>query len=101
MVWGRLRDRALALQRRNAERARRDAEVKAMRALQKLVRNGNSTAVSIPRPILFYLGWLPGESIVLEVLDDKSLRVRRPCDRDFAPLGAPQMLSNDPRAGKP
>jgi antitoxin component of MazEF toxin-antitoxin module len=33
-----------------------------MRALQKLTRNGNATAVTIPRAILHTLGWLPGES---------------------------------------
>ena len=35
------------------------------RALQKLVRNGNSTAVALPRPLLFYLGWLPGEAVIV------------------------------------
>lgn len=66
-----------------------------MRALQKLVKNGNSTAVSIPRPILIHLGWLPGEQVVMEVLEDKSIRVRRPCERDIAPLGAPRLVYDD------
>jgi antitoxin component of MazEF toxin-antitoxin module len=48
-----------------------------MRSHQKLVRNGNSTQVTIPRPILTHLGWLPGEMIVVELLEDKSLRVFR------------------------
>ena len=63
-----------------------------MRALQKLVGNGNATAVSIPRAMLFYLGWLRGEHVVLELLEDDSIRVRRPCERDFAPLGPPKLL---------
>lgn len=67
-----------------------------MRALQKLVRNGNSTGVMIPRPILIYLGWLPGEQIVIEVLEDKSLHVRRPCERDVAPLGPPKLIYDAP-----
>ncbi len=63
-----------------------------MRALQKLCRNGNSTAVSIPRALLHTVGWLPGESIIIELLEDQSLRIRRPVERDFAPLGAPRVL---------
>jgi len=46
-----------------------------MRSHQKLVRNGNSTQVTIVRPMLTFLGWLPGELIVVELLEDKSLHV--------------------------
>jgi antitoxin component of MazEF toxin-antitoxin module len=99
--WGTLRDRAIAQQRQRSERERRDAEVNAMRALQKLVRNGNATAISIPRTMLYYLGWLPGESIILEVMEDKAVRVRRPCAEDFAPLGASRMLPDNPQPPKP
>lgn len=67
-----------------------------MRALQKLTRNGNATGVSIPRALLAALGWLPGESVIIEMLEDKSIRVRRPVARDFAPMGAPQILQDDP-----
>lgn len=48
-----------------------------MKALQKLVRNGNSTHVAIPRQVLIFLGWLPGEPVVLEVLEDKSIRLSK------------------------
>lgn len=72
-----------------------------MRAIQKLVRNGNSTAVSIPRPLLIHIGWLPGESVVLELLEDKSIRIRRPQERDFAPIGAPRIVQDDPAVVKP
>jgi len=67
-----------------------------MRALQKLVRNGNSTAVAIPRPFLITLGWLPGESVVLEILEDRSVRVRRPTERDFAPSHPPRLVYDEP-----
>lgn len=59
-----------------------------MRALQKLVRNGNSTQVTIPRPALFWLGWLPGEAVILEVLENKSLLIRRPASDEFLPTRA-------------
>jgi len=67
-----------------------------MRALQKLVKNGNSTAVSIPRPLLVHMGWLPGESIIIELLEDNTLRLRRPVERDFAPKGAPRLWHDAP-----
>jgi hypothetical protein len=54
-----------------------------MRALQKIVRNGSSTHVAIARPLLIHLGWLPGESVIVELLEDDTLRVRRPCADDF------------------
>ncbi len=49
-----------------------------MRALQKLVRNGNTTHVAIIRPLLVHLGWLPGEAVVVEVQEDYSLRIYKP-----------------------
>lgn len=67
-----------------------------MRALQKLTRNGNSTAITIPRTLLHALGWLPGESVIIELLEDRSIRIRRPVERDFAPIGAPRLLADDP-----
>lgn len=54
-----------------------------MRALQKLVRNGNSTQFTIPRALLIELGWLPGESVIVELLEDGALRLRRPVPEDF------------------
>lgn len=72
-----------------------------MRALQKLVRNGNATGISIPRALLLHLGWLPSENVIIELLEDNSLRVRRPVERDFAPLGAPKMMADAPGAVKP
>lgn len=72
-----------------------------MRALQKLVRNGNATAVAIPRPFLMHLGWLPGQAIVLELLEDKSVRVRLPVARDFAPIGPPRLVYDNVETVKP
>lgn len=63
-----------------------------MRALQKLCRNGNATSVTIPRPILIHLGWLPGNFVVVELLEDKSLRVRPQHDGEFAPSTVPRLF---------
>jgi antitoxin component of MazEF toxin-antitoxin module len=64
-----------------------------MRVLMKLVRNGNSTQITIPHMVRTHLGWLAGEGMILEVMPDESLRIRRPDARDFAPRGMqPQHL---------
>lgn len=56
-----------------------------MRALQKLVQNGNSTQVTIPRTALLWLGWLPGESVIFEVTEQKTVVIRRPAENEFLP----------------
>lgn len=62
-----------------------------MRCLQKLVRCGNATHFTIPRALLLWLGWLPGEQVIIEALEDRSIRVRRPTADDFAPKGVPSL----------
>jgi antitoxin component of MazEF toxin-antitoxin module len=66
-----------------------------MRAEQKLVRNGSATGVTIPKVILIHLGWLPGERIVVELLEDKTIRLRRPDERDYGPIKAPRMIYDE------
>lgn len=39
-----------------------------------------------------HLGWLPGQAVILELLEDGSMRVRKPIERDFAPIAAPRMV---------
>jgi antitoxin component of MazEF toxin-antitoxin module len=68
-----------------------------MRALQKLVRNGNSTGFTIPRTLLIRLGWLPGQAIIVEEAEGNVLVVRRPNERDFGPVVMPRVLDGDPR----
>lgn len=72
-----------------------------MRAVQKLVRNGNSTQITIPRSILIHLGWIQGQLVVLDVLEDKSIVVRVPCERDFAPPRLLPTVYLDPPTVKP
>ena len=72
-----------------------------MRAIQKIIRNGNSAMVTIPRPLLIHLEWLPGETLILELLEDKSIRIRRPTERDFAPVQRPQIIFETPLEVKP
>lgn len=54
-----------------------------MLAIQKLVHNGSSTQVTIPRAMLNVLGWMPGSIIAVEYQPDHSLKIRKPRERDF------------------
>ena len=67
-----------------------------MRAMQKLVRNGNSTQITIPRAVLIHLGWLPGQPVILELLEDNSLHIRLPVLADIAPIGRPRLVFGEP-----
>jgi antitoxin component of MazEF toxin-antitoxin module len=70
-----------------------------MRAQQKLTQKGNSFGFSIPKQMLVFLGWLPGESFIVELTDDRSVLIRRVTERDLAPIGPPRMLDRGlPRA---
>ena len=63
-----------------------------MKALVKLSRNGNSSTITIKGPILRSLGWLPGRYILVEILEDKTLRVRPPTEADITALqSAPRL----------
>lgn len=64
-----------------------------MRALQKLVANGNSTQVTIQRALLAWLGWLPGEAVIVEVTEDKTVIIRKPAPNEFlTPHARPVVL---------
>jgi antitoxin component of MazEF toxin-antitoxin module len=72
-----------------------------MRAVQKLTRNGNATAVSIPRAFLFKLNWVPGRSVVVELTENcDAIVVRLPREADFG-LVPPPSLSYAPDPVKP
>ena len=66
-----------------------------MRVLQKLVRCGNATHVSVPRPMLTWLGWLPGERVIVELLEDKTVRLRMPAPDEFAMRGLRPVALDD------
>lgn len=46
-----------------------------LRAIQKIVKNGNSFQVTIPRPMLFALGLMPGEFVRITQTGDKSFLI--------------------------
>ncbi len=62
-----------------------------MKALLKLTRNGNATMVCVPRRALAWLGWLQGQIVCVEVLEDKSLHVRKPTIADMSAKKPPNL----------
>lgn len=72
-----------------------------MKAVQKLVRNGNATYVAIPRPMLMFCDLVPGQLVIVDVLEDKSLHVRLPRDGEFAPHRPVRLVFDEPSTVKP
>lgn len=62
----------------------------------KLTRNGNATTITIPRTIRTALGWVPGDRMVLEVLDESSILVRQMRPSDVGPPRVPRIVFDDP-----
>lgn len=71
------------------------------RVLQKLCKHGNATAICLPRFVLYDLGWVSGQAVMVEILEDRSVRLRLPCAQDFAPIANGRILSGAPVVGKP
>lgn len=58
-----------------------------MKVACKLVRNGNSTQVCIPRRVLAALRWNAGDQVILEMTDIDSITVRPPRIADLRVAG--------------
>lgn len=56
-----------------------------MRYLQKIVQNGNSSQVTLGRALMAWCDLVPGQAIIVEALEDKSIRVRAPGPNEFLP----------------
>ena len=59
-----------------------------MRLLTKLQRCGCSVHVTIPKQALAWLGWVEGEPILFELLEDHTVAYRKPNADDFTPKRA-------------
>ena len=54
-----------------------------VKLLRKLVRNGNSTQITIPPQVLEYLGWRSGMPVIVELTAAKTIEVRPPTVADM------------------
>lgn len=70
-----------------------------MRLTMKLQKRGNSVCLSIPRYMLAHLGWLCGDTVVEELLEDKTLRVRPLNDPAFRPIPIPRLIPPEGESG--
>jgi antitoxin component of MazEF toxin-antitoxin module len=61
--------------------------------LLRLVKNGNSTHVVIPRGFLRSLAWNTGEQVAVELLEDGTLCVRQATVRDLRASGHRPMVA--------
>lgn len=59
-----------------------------MKILCKLVRNGGSTQVTIPKPILGHLRWRAGGSVVMELTPANTIELRPATVSDVPTPGA-------------
>jgi antitoxin component of MazEF toxin-antitoxin module len=66
------------------------------RAIQKLVRNGSSTQITLPRWILVPLGWLPGTDVVVELTENNAILITPLEDPRFKPKNARRVVQDEP-----
>ncbi len=67
-----------------------------MRALQKIVQQGNSAIVTIPRQLMNSLGWRPGDLVILTSNSDDALHVQLWRDPKSAQGRSPGILPDAP-----
>ena len=66
-----------------------------MKAEVKIVRNGNAAGINIPRQVLIRLGWIPGQRVICELLEDNTLRLRDVRIEDFH-VGRARVVYDEP-----
>jgi antitoxin component of MazEF toxin-antitoxin module len=54
-----------------------------MRYIRQLVRNGNSTQVTMPKDLLLYLRWCCGDAVAVELTARGTVEVRRATPQDL------------------
>lgn len=72
-----------------------------MKAIQKIVRQGNSAMVTIPRQMMFAAGLLPGALIVWELLEDRTLHLHEWRDNTYQQNTTPRIISGAPEKVTP
>lgn len=72
-----------------------------MKAVQKIVRNGNSAQITIPRQLLFELGLRPGDLIELSSDGSGLVSFRAWANREYANTRSPGVMPDVPLPMKP
>lgn len=63
----------------------------AVKFIRQLVRNGNSTQVTMPRDLLLFLRWQTGDGVVVELTERGSIEIRRVTPNDMTTERVPSM----------
>lgn len=63
-----------------------------MRYVQKIVRNGNSAQVTLPRHLMAWCELILGQAVIVETLEDKSIRIRALRENDLMPAHPPRIV---------
>lgn len=63
-----------------------------LKAVQRIVKNGTSCQVTIPRPILFALEWKPGDFVELNLTEDGTLFIREFRNREYVGIKSPGLV---------
>jgi len=66
-----------------------------VRAEVTLRVDGTARVVTIPRPILTYLGWITGSKLVIELAEDCKTILVRQFERSDVPSPAPARITYD------
>lgn len=53
-----------------------------MRTLQKIIRNGDSSVVTIPMQVMRALDWMQGDIVVVECTPKREIIIRQPNLKD-------------------
>jgi antitoxin component of MazEF toxin-antitoxin module len=62
-------------------------------AEQTLVKNGNSSALNVPKEFMRVLGWITGRRLIIELDDvNEQLIVRKPTLEDLNGVRAPRAV---------
>jgi len=61
-------------------------------AIQKIVLQGNSAMVTIPRAMMNFLGWRPGQPVTLRLQENGTIVVRLWRDNELQQVGTPGLV---------
>lgn len=71
-----------------------------MVVIRKLLKNGNGIQLGMPRAFLSALNWNGGDMLALELMEDQTVWIRRPSQRDLRVAVRIPMTSAPVKAGE-
>jgi antitoxin component of MazEF toxin-antitoxin module len=72
-----------------------------VKAIQKIVRNGNSAQITIARSMLFKMNLRPGDLVEVRCDDDGEMHIRPWMNREYTKQASTGVLPEPPASLKP